>query len=138
MNYKLIGLIVAAAIGLILLSAVILGKRKNVVQGFEGAAAAEGGDAGKFVMYYADWCPHCKSIKPEFEQFMGNGSVNVNGKSVKVDMVQPEKEPEKAVGVDVKGYPTLLYSDSAGKTVEFSGPRTTDGYMAFLKQQVLS
>lgn len=136
MNYKLIGLIVAAAVGLILLSAVILGKRKNVVQGFEGAAAATGGDGGKFVMYYADWCPHCQSIKPDFKQFMGNGTMNVNGKAVKIDMVQPEKEPEKAVGVDVKGYPTLIYSDAAGKNVEFSGPRTVDGFMAFLKEQV--
>jgi len=142
MNYKLIGLIVAAAVGLILLSAVILGKRKNVVQGFEGAAAsegpapAEGGDGGKFVMYYADWCPHCQSIKPDFKEFMGDGTIKVNGKTIKVDMVQPEKEPEKAVGVDVKGYPTLIYSDAAGKNVEFSGPRTSDGYMAFLKEQV--
>jgi len=136
MNNKVIGLIVLAAIGLILLSAIILGNRKHVVQGFEGAA--EGGDGGKFTMYYAEWCPHCQSVKPDFKQFMGDGTVNVNGKAVKVDMVQPEKEPEKAVGVDVKGYPTFLYSDAAGKTVEFSGPRTTDGYMAFLKKQVLS
>jgi thiol-disulfide isomerase/thioredoxin len=134
MNYKLIGLIVAAAVGLILLSAVILGKRKNVVQGF--AAAPTGGDGGKFVMYYADWCPHCQSIKPDFKKFMGDGTMNVNGKSVKIDMVQPENEPEKAVGVDVKGYPTLIYSDASGKNVEFSGPRTADGFMAFLKEQV--
>jgi thiol-disulfide isomerase/thioredoxin len=138
MNFKLIGLIVAAAVGLILLSAFVLGKRKNVVQGFEGAAPTEGGDGGKFVMYYADWCPHCQSIKPDFKEFMGNGTVTVKGKNVKVDMVQPEKEPEKAVGVDVKGYPTLIYSDPAGKNFEFSGPRTADGFMAFLKEQVVS
>jgi thiol-disulfide isomerase/thioredoxin len=136
MNSKLIGLIAFSVLALVLVSALILGNRKNVVQGFAGAA--EEGNGGKFTMYYAEWCPHCQSVKPDFKQFMGDGTVNVNGKSVHVDMVQPEKEPEKAVGVDVKGYPTFLYSDAAGKTVEFSGPRNSSGYMEFLKQQVLS
>jgi thiol-disulfide isomerase/thioredoxin len=89
-------------------------------------------------MYYADWCPHCQKIKPEFKQFMGNGSVNVGGKNVRVDMVQPEKEPEKAAGVDVKGYPTFLYSDANGRVIEYSGPRTPNGFMEFLKTQILS
>jgi len=89
-------------------------------------------------MYYADWCPHCQKIKPEFKEFMGNGTVNVGGKSVHVDMVQPEKEPEKAKGVDVKGYPTFLYSDANGRVVEYSGPRTSNGFMEFLKEKILS
>lgn len=69
---------------------------------------------------------------------MGSGSVTVNGKAVKVDMVQPEKEPEKAKGVNVKGYPTFIYTDAAGKVVEYSGPRDPDGWLAFLKEQVLA
>ncbi len=48
------------------------------------------------------------------------------------------KEPEKAKGVDVKGYPTLLYSDANGRVTEYSGPRTADGFMEFLKTKILS
>jgi hypothetical protein len=38
----------------------------------------------------------------------------------------------------VKGYPTFLYSDAAGKIVEFNGPRTADGFMNFLENVVLA
>jgi thiol-disulfide isomerase/thioredoxin len=34
-------------------------------------------------MYYVDWCPHCKTAKPIFTDFMGSGTVTVNGKPVK-------------------------------------------------------
>jgi hypothetical protein len=49
-----------------------------------------------------------------------------------------EKEIKKGVDPDVKGYPSFLYTDAAGKTVEFDGPRTPDGFMEFLKTQILS
>ena len=97
----------------------------------------ETNERGTFTLYYADWCPHCQTIKPVFKDFMGNGSVNVNGNAVKCNMVE-EKELKANGGPEVKGYPTLLYSDAAGKVVEFSGPRNPDGFMQFLKQQVLS
>ena len=103
-----------------------------------GAEGFAGSPEKVFYMVYADWCPHCQKIKPDFKQFMGDGSLNVNGKTVRVDMVQPEKEPEKVAGVDVKGYPTFLYSDANGRVVEYSGPRTSDGFMEFLKTQILS
>ena len=68
---------------------------------------------------------------------MGSGTVSVNGSNVKCKMVE-EKQIKKGVDPDIKGYPSLLYTDSAGKIVEFSGPRTSDGFMQFLKQQILS
>lgn len=68
---------------------------------------------------------------------MGNGSVSVNGTNIKCRMVE-EKQIQKGVDPDIKGYPSLLYSDAAGRVVEFSGPRTPDGFMQFLKQQILS
>lgn len=106
---------------------------RGVAVGFQDMA-----DGGKFVLYYADWCPHCQSVKPEFKEFMQSGFVSVNGKKVAVDMVQPEKEPEKAAGVQVDGYPTFLYTDAAGRTVPYEGPRSASGWMAFLKEQVLA
>lgn len=94
-------------------------------------------ERGTFTLYYADWCPHCQTIKPIFKEFMGGGSVTVNGKSVNCKMVE-EKQIQKGVDPDIKGYPSLLYSDASRKIVEFSGPRTADGFMQFLNQQILS
>jgi thiol-disulfide isomerase/thioredoxin len=136
MNYKLIGLIVAAVIGLILLSAVVLGKRKNVVQGFEGVVATEGGDGGKFVMYYADWCPHCTTAKPAFQEFSKDGKVVINGKEVHVRMLEADKNKDEMKGLHVKGYPTFLLETMDGKVIEYKGPRETDKYLEFLNKQL--
>ena len=136
MKYPLIVIIAIAVLALILIRAY---SRPRFLQGFETYSGPDTSNAkSSFIMYYADWCPHCQKIKPEFKQFMGNGTMNVNGTNVRLDMVQPEKEPEKAAGVDVKGYPTFLYSDASGKVVEYNGPRTPDGFMAFLKEKILS
>lgn len=106
--------------------------------GAEGFSSyGETNDRGTFIMYYADWCPHCQNVKPLFKDFMGTGVVKVNGLPVKVKMVE-EKQIQKGVDPEVRGYPSFLYSDAAGKTVEYDGPRTPDGFMEFLKTKILS
>lgn len=114
----------------------VVSTQANSYDGFEGSIG-ETNERGTFTLYYADWCPHCKTIKPMFQEFMGNGRVAVNKDYVRCKMVE-EKQIQKGVDPDVKGYPTLLYSDAAGKVVEFNGPRTSDGFLQFLKQQILS
>jgi thiol-disulfide isomerase/thioredoxin len=128
---------VVALITIVMLILVFLYLASNNLEGFENKPYGETNDRGTFTLYYADWCPHCKTIKPVFKDFMGNGTVNVDGKSVQCKMVE-EKQIQKGVDPDIKGYPSLLYSDASGKIVEFSGPRTPDGFMQFLKQQILS
>jgi len=110
----------------------------------EGYAANMGDDApdpnGKtatLYMFGTSWCPHCKTAKPMFKDFMGTGIIQVNGMPVRLRMVE-EKEIKKGVDPEIKGYPSFLYTDSAGKTVEFDGPRTPDGFMEFLKTKILS
>ena len=87
-------------------------------------------------MYYADWCPHCKTIKPVFREYSKSGVVTINEKQVFLSMVEVEQEPEKAKGKTIKGYPTLLLEKSNGETVEFDGERTPEGYAKFLEQNV--
>ena len=109
---------------------------KGSVQGFIGGFGDAGAPpVGSFIMYYADWCPHCKTIKPEFADFSKRGVVTVNGKNVAVAMIE-ESEKEKMAGKNVKGFPTFLYETAAGETVEYSGPRTRDAWMDFLGKTV--
>ena len=106
------------------------------VQGFIGGFGDAGAPpVGSFIMYYADWCPHCKTIKPEFADFSKRGVVTVNGKNVAVAMIE-ESDKEKMAGKNVKGFPTFLYETAAGETVEYSGPRTRDAWMDFLGKTV--
>lgn len=109
---------------------------KGSVQGFIGGFGDAGAPpVGSFIMYYANWCPHCKTIKPEFADFSKRGVVTVNGKNVAVAMIE-ESDKEKMAGKNVKGFPTFLYETAAGETVEYSGPRTRDAWMDFLGKTV--
>lgn len=89
-----------------------------------------------FTLYYAEWCPHCKTIKPAFADWSKNGFVTVAGKNVKLQMVEAEKEPSKARGKPIKGYPTILLETASGQFHEYTGDRTPEGYMKFLNEQL--
>jgi thiol-disulfide isomerase/thioredoxin len=102
---------------------------RDVIQGFVGSSDTS------FTMYYVDWCPHCKTAKPIFTDFMGSGTVTVNGKPVKCTMVNAETNPEVVKELNVKGYPSFLLSKGS-QIVEFNGPRTVEGFMDFLKQNI--
>jgi thiol-disulfide isomerase/thioredoxin len=97
-------------------------------EGFESAPT--------FTMYYADWCPHCKTIKPIFAEWSASKSVTVSGKTVFVDMVEVDSKPEKVKGKPVKGYPTFLLETADGKFKEFDGERTAKGWEGWLSKNV--
>lgn len=99
-------------------------------EGFQAASDAK----YSFIMYGVDWCPHCVSAKPEFAAL--GATKTIGGAKVDCILVNPEKEPEK-VKQKVDGYPTIHLYDAQGKLVkEYSGPRTTAGFEAFLNQNV--
>ena len=131
MNVSKVVLIAGAVVVILLLLTTISKGSEGFIAGFGTAGAPP---VGKFVMYYADWCPHCKSVKPEFAEFAKGGVVTVNGRNVAVSMVE-ESEKEKMAGKDIKGFPTFLFESAAGNTVEYSGPRTRDSWMDFLAEQ---
>ncbi len=102
------------------------------IEGFEG----QEGSAPVLVMYYADWCGHCKRAKPQLEAAKGE----YNGK-VKIIMLNAE-DPENASILkqeDVQGFPTIRYYKSgmpvAGKKStyeEYNGERTKEDFLQFL------
>jgi len=103
---------------------------RDVIQGFVSGGL---GSEPSFTMYYVDWCPHCKAVKPLFTDFMGSGTVQVNGKPVKCAMVNAETNPDAVKGLNIKGYPSFLLNKD-GKLIEFNGQRNADGFMSFLNE----
>jgi thioredoxin domain-containing protein 5 len=85
-------------------------------------------------MFGVDWCPHCVQAKPLFESL--GPTVTIDGHAVNLRYVNPEKNKEE-VKADHKidGYPTF-YLEKDGKKVKYGGPRTADGFHAFLKQEL--
>jgi len=85
-----------------------------------------------FTMYYADWCPHCQTIKPEFTTFASSGTINTGTTKCQVTMVDAAKNPEAAKGKPIRGFPTFLLETTDGKVVEYQGERNTAGWTAFI------
>ncbi len=131
MNWKTIGL---GAV--ILIVAVVAGLyftgRLNLKSGFQS-----GGGKDQFTMYYANWCPHCKSAKPEFEKVVSESPVKVGNKSISVRMVeQGEDKAGEMKEKKVTGFPTFLLETADGQTIEYKGERTTDGFLKFLNSSL--
>jgi len=84
-------------------------------------------------MYYADWCGHCQRAKPEFGKL--GSTQTIGGKQVSIRLVNPETHPDDAVGVDIRGYPTIILK-AGDKSTEYSGERSQSGLLSFLQQHV--
>lgn len=101
------------------------------LDGFEGF---QGSSGPRFVMYYADWCPHCQSVKPAFQEFVSSGFSDA-GKKVAVEMVE-----EKSIPADVKstiqGYPTFVLYKADGSTMEYHGARDVSAMKDFIGQNM--
>jgi thiol-disulfide isomerase/thioredoxin len=114
--------------GLALLFAVAIYARSTGLEGFVGSSGP-----ATFHMFGVDWCPHCVSTKPEFESL--GSSMTIGGTSVKMEAVNPEREPEKAKGFQIDGYPTLILTKGS-QQIKYGGPRTKAGFLQFLQENV--
>jgi thiol-disulfide isomerase/thioredoxin len=119
--------LVAVIIGLLVLLRFI----QRSKEGFQSGPGAD-----TFTMYYAEWCPHCKAVKPAFEEWSKNGFVTAAGKNVKVRMVEQSEKPDEVAAKGIKGFPTFLLETADGKSVEFQGDRTPEAFLKFLETQL--
>jgi thiol-disulfide isomerase/thioredoxin len=126
-------LIVAVGLVLIFLWARSRGPMK---EGFDGSSVVGASEnPWRFNMYYVDWCPHCHHAKPEFEKL--GSTMTIGGRSVALNAIEAEKNPEAVQGLKISGYPTFLLYDAEGNLVkDYSGPRKTAGFRSFLEDTV--
>jgi thiol-disulfide isomerase/thioredoxin len=127
MNWKTIALILVV---FIVVAAIAYKMYGTSTSGFQSGA---GGTGTSFTMYYANWCPHCKTAKPEFEKLIAKSPMNVGSSSVTIRMVeQGEDKSGEMKKKNVGGFPTFLLETVDGQTIEHKGPRSTDAYLEFL------
>lgn len=125
--------LIVSAVGVILL---LLGIIYSQTLGIRRDGFANGAGVDSFTMYYADWCPHCQTVKPAFKSWSSQGSTTVGGKTVFLNMVEAETNPDKLKGKPVKGYPTFLLEKADGSFKEFDGDRTPAGWMGWLSKNL--
>jgi thiol-disulfide isomerase/thioredoxin len=84
-----------------------------------------------FIMYYAEWCGHCKRTMPEFNKLADS----YDGK-IKIIAINSESEENKELvkSQNIKGFPTIRYYPSglSSDYQEYEGGRTKDDFMQYL------
>ena len=110
--------------GLILLYIFICMNNKKTIKGGEK-------DQITFILYYVDWCPHCKTVKPEWEKLEKDTTL----KNVVIDRVNCEEDEKAAEENNIEGFPTILFSKN-GKVEAYEGGREYGDFKKFLKSKI--
>lgn len=114
----------------------ILEKGKNMI---EDGVNMLGGNAemnkvmGKndnvsFTLYYVDWCPHCKSIKPDWEKLEKDKEL----KHININKVNCEENEEIVQEKNIEGFPTILLNNN-GKEEAYNGGREYADFKKYLQ-----
>jgi protein disulfide-isomerase-like protein len=103
-------------------------------EGFELAPAKledEIATGKKLVLFYADWCGHCKKIKPEWDET----AKEINKEDKKMLKVNcgggSEEEKEIMSKYNIDGYPTIIVFDN-GVASPYEGKRDKESFMSAL------
>ena len=144
-NYKYIAIafvVLAAISGIIyyLISSNMLPGINKFFQQAQGkSVTADGEDAGgpgdksaQLYLFKVDWCPHCKTAKPVFDEVEKelNGRP-INGYVVTFKTVDCEAEPDMADKFKVDGYPTIKLVKN-GEVIECDAKPEKDNILEFL------
>ena len=107
--------------------------RRNRIENFDASSRKP-----CFVMFYADWCGHCKRTKPEFSKLEKTGAKNSKGQKVDIIAINADEEKDLAKKHNVMGYPTIKYFPNGldgGSPVDFNGGRTNQEFANFISKQ---
>jgi len=88
-------------------------------------------------LFKVDWCPHCKSAKPIFDEVEKElKGMPINDYTVTFTTVDCEAEPDMADKFKIEGYPTIkLVKD--GQVIEYDAKPDKDQIKEFLKSVIV-
>tara|TARA_B110000285_G_scaffold227577_1_gene289117 strand:+ start:556 stop:1056 length:501 start_codon:yes stop_codon:yes gene_type:complete len=95
-----------------------------VNEGGEGGEAGEEGSSGyaEMIMFYVDWCPHCKTSLPMYDEFAEKyNNKSINGYKLKVVKMNCTDDEDPSVKsalekYNIEGYPTITLSKNGDLT----------------------
>ena len=107
---------------------------KFLKEGFEvDSGDFNPGSDTKLVMFYADWCGHCRKLKPVWDE----AAADVNKedtKMIKINCGNGTDDDEKLMKkYNIQGYPTIIKFIN-GKPSEYQGDRDADSFREMFKK----
>jgi len=87
----------------------------------------------KFGVYYAMWCGHSKSFLNEYEKNLKPALANDPKLKDTVIVVLNDCVKNEEVCQNIPGFPTLILHKPDGKNIEYSGDRSTQDIIKFIK-----
>jgi len=71
-------------------------------------------DEKQLVLFHADWCGHCKKIKPDWDEVAGQVG---DGKMIKVNVGDGTEEQKKTMAkYGIQGFPTIISFENGNPT----------------------
>lgn len=84
-------------------------------------------------MFYAPWCGHCTQMKPAYADASAKlAESKSNGKLAVLDCTVHSKVQEK---FKIQGFPTLKYFENGIFKNDYSGKRTAEAFIVFMKNE---
>lgn len=102
----------------------------------EHVSESSGNNTAELLFFYADWCPHCKSAKPIWNDLKSEyENKTINGYKVvftEINCSEETAEVDKMMNqYNVEGYPTIkLLKD--GQVIEYDAKPSKDTLVQFL------
>jgi thiol-disulfide isomerase/thioredoxin len=140
-SWKIIGIIIFSIILAVIAYLIYQSSQNKSASNFtpNNEGMTDGSSSGKeaeIMLFYTDWCPHCKTAKPEWEQVKAeyNGK-KVNGHNIiftEVNCTNESADVERMMNTyKIEGYPTIkLIKDN--QIVDFDAKPTKDTLTKFL------
>ena len=92
------------------------------------------GDKPWFIECFAPWCPHCKKLKPTWDELYTRNKDYVN--NARIDCTSDTGKP-LCNHFKVHGYPTLLFFPlGETKYNEYHGHRNIDAFEAWIHEEM--
>lgn len=91
----------------------------------------------KLISFTAEWCGHCKKLHPIWEAL----SMEIIGTNFPIEIADVNASTEEMRqilpkhGIDIKGFPTILFFDQDGNKRAYTGARTLKGFIDFLRDK---
>jgi len=87
------------------------------------------------ILYYAPWCPHCKPVKPMFEELQ---KIYANDENINIILVNGDEQPELLKEKNIQGFPSIvLYTDDSQDLqvsgIEYNGTRSVKNFQTFIQ-----